>query len=406
MKTRLMNRNRYRGANSRWSKQVNRSHVLNLLLRQGPLSRQTIAEITGLTTGAISMITRELLEEGVIREKTREQTSSSIVGRRPIELDIVAHYRYAIGVEIAARRLIYIVSDLKGSRVASREVQRPTTQSPDETLQAVSGGLGELLSAEGLGWDAIVGVGVGIPGRVDAKNGIVINSVNLNWNEVTVADALGSVLGVPIVVDNNVRCMAMGESLLGTGKDDLVVLLVYVGEGIGGAIVINQSLFRGHGSVAGELGHTMVDPNGPRCRCGSVGCLEMFASNRAIVELSRKLFQSTSETLLRQMVESEDEITIQHVVDAGIAGDCGVQEIMAAAGRYLGIGILNSINLLSPSLIVITGEIVRAGDLFCEVVEGVVQGKNFPIPRLEFLNHDPCLAAFGSSVMALQSFFY
>ena len=224
----------------------------------------------------------------------------------------------------------------------------------------------------------IVGVGIGVPGAVDPTRGIVFLAPNLGWRHVPVRDLFLQRLDLPVVVDNDANCAALGEWWAGAGRGSRLMVGVTLGTGIGGAIIRKGRVFRGVSGAAGEVGHVTVQMGGRRCSCGNHGCLEAYASGTAIAARARERLTEGAVSTLTELTEGEpDRVTAALVTRAAASGDALCQEVLAEAARYLGAGLAGLVNLLNPDRIVLAGGVVQAGDLLLAPVRAEVRQRAF-----------------------------
>ncbi|HZA19680.1 MAG TPA: ROK family glucokinase [Actinomycetota bacterium] len=239
-------------------------------------------------------------------------------------------------------------------------VERPTD--PSAGTKSILTAVEELLQRSDA-VDAEVGsVGIGAAGFIDARSGSVTFAPNLVYDDPHVAAAVHAQVGLPVVVDNDANAAAWGERAFGTavGSDNVVMLTL--GTGIGSGIIVDGRLVRGHTGAGAELGHTVVNPDGPLCNCGLRGCLEQFASGQAIARMGMQAAQEDPDSSIIAFSGSLDGITAEHVAKAARQLDEPARAVMREAGRYLGIGMSNVANLFDPEIIVLTGGVLRAGE--------------------------------------------
>ena len=239
-------------------------------------------------------------------------------------------------------------------------VERPTD--PSAGTKSILTAVEELLQRSDE-VDAEVGsVGIGAAGFIDARSGSVTFAPNLVYDDPHVAAAVHAQVGLPVVVDNDANAAAWGERAFGTavGSDNVVMLTL--GTGIGSGIIVDGRLVRGHTGAGAELGHTVVNPDGPLCNCGLRGCLEQFASGQAIARRGMQAAQEDPDSSIIAFSGSLDGITAEHVAKAARQLDEPARAVMREAGRYLGIGMSNVANLFDPEIIVLTGGVLRAGE--------------------------------------------
>lgn len=209
----------------------------------------------------------------------------------------------------------------------------------------------------------LAAVGFGIPGILELPAGIVRRSPNLpGWEGFDVRAALSQQLGIPFSIDNDANAAVYGEAWLGAGRDYRHVLMLTLGTGVGGGVMVDGRMLHGANGYAGEVGHTMVDPRGPRCKCGSDGCLEQFASGAAIARMAAPYYGT---------------VTAKDVARAAERGEVEALAVYRQVGHYLGIACANFANLLNPQCIVLGGAAAQAFDFFIESMRMTMQQRTF-----------------------------
>ncbi|MCP2324524.1 putative NBD/HSP70 family sugar kinase [Hamadaea flava] len=316
---------------------VNRTAILALVGRHGPISRADIARRLGLSPPTVTAVTRSFIEAGVLH-KVDDDASR---GGRPGELLAVAgSAASAIGVKVAAGQVTGVHADLDGTVL-------DTFSAPIDALKANPfDALAELLTPLIPKNDppAFLGVGVGIPGFVDIGTGLVQAQL-LGWKRMPLADYLSQLVGVPVLVDNDVNTLAAYEHLYGLGRPYEDFLTVTLGRGVGAAVFSGGDLRRGGHGAAGELGHLPVDPeNGLPCHCGRRGCLETYLSDDALVKQAGQADVQTPEDLKKK----------------ADAGDANAKRVYAEAGKRLGLAVAGLSVVLDPQAILVSGEGSRA----------------------------------------------
>jgi len=292
--------------------------------------------------------------------------------------------RVAVGVDLGGTNLTGLLVSDRGT-VAGRELRAtPAALGAEAVLGAVldvaSGLAGQ---ARELGHE-IAGVGLGIPGPVDADRGVCLFSPNLGWRDLDVISRFREVFNVPVRIDNDVRAATLGEAWLGAGHPYRTFVCLTVGTGIGSGLVLDGRLWRGPGYSAGELGHIPVvdGPDAPPCGCGRRGCLEAVASGTAIGREGRRAASRGEPTSLARL--PAEDITARVVAEHARAGDATAARVLRRAAVYLGLGIATAVNLLNPEAVIVGGRVSRSWDLIQPEVTRVVSEKGFP-PNLLFL---------------------
>ena len=209
----------------------------------------------------------------------------------------------------------------------------------------------------------IIGVGVGAPGPLDTKSGVVLLTPNLGWVNLPLRQIIHDRLGLPAALDNDANCAVLGEWWVGAARGTRHAIGLTIGTGIGGGLIFDGKLYHGAADVAGEIGHTTIDTEGRRCKCGNYGCLEAYASGPNIALRAVEELEAGAESRLRTMVEGRlDRITAQTVYEAAQQGDELALEVVNDTARFLGIGVANLLNVFNPEVVVVCGGVTLAGD--------------------------------------------
>lgn len=273
-----------------------------------------------------------------------------------------------------------LFSEDGGDPLAVMTRRTPASEGPEGVVAAGVQLLEEVRDegvAEGVDPKRIVGAGVGVPGTVEPGRGIVSLAPNLGWRDVPVRDLLQDRLGLPVVVDNDANCAALGEWWVGAGRGSRLMIAATLGTGIGGGIVEEGRVLRGVIGAAGEIGHMTIEVDGRPCQCGSRGCLEAYASGTGIGVRAREALREGGESAMREMVDSEEEVTAAVVAKAASEGDALGQRILRETARYLAAGLASLINILNPDRIVLAGGVVKTGGLLLDPVREEVRRRAF-----------------------------
>jgi glucokinase len=220
----------------------------------------------------------------------------------------------------------------------------------------------------------VIATSIMVPGAVDSDKAVVLQAPNLpSLVNFGLKAALEERLGWPVFLENDANAAAVGEMWLGAARNCRNVMSVTLGTGVGGGLILDGKLWRGSHGSAGEIGHTTVDPfSGLKCKCGNIGCLELFASATAIVRMTRENLSQFPDSILKN-----EELSAKRVYDAGRAGDELALAVFKRFGMYLGIGLSNLINLIDPQIIVITGGAANGWDLFAGEMYRQVEERAF-----------------------------
>lgn len=328
------------------SKEPGHGRVLEHIVEQQTTTRRALSKATGLTQPTITRIVHDLMENGLVREGEKLDTVG--VGRRPSEIELVPDAALALGIHISASSIELGLVGINGELCGSNEFAiRPGE--PESMVAQVLESYEALLSERKIDSSRVLGAGVGMAGVVDRKGGRNRFAFNLAWRDVPVRQLLSSALGHPVVVESNARAMALAERRFGVGRNGIRnFLFLLVSSGVGAAVILNGRLHRGTG-IAGEIGHTSVDPKGPRCACGGRGCLEMYVSD-----------PRTLERVNAQMGASQQDVETPKRV-AGLAPlieESGeLAETIAQTGSMLGGALAHAVDLLDLDAIVVEGQL-------------------------------------------------
>jgi len=276
--------------------------------------------------------------------------------------------RLIVGVDVGGTKIAAAGVDGQGN-IRGR-VHSPTdVSSPEMTVRSIAEAIEAAIAASGTSRSGIAAIGLGIPGKVDPERGVGILSVNLGWRNVPVKALLEEDLGIPCFMENDVKVAALGESRYGAGKGLRNMAYLTIGTGIGAGVIIEGKIYRGSTGMAGEIGHTIIERNGPRCKCGTRGCLEAVAAGPAIAALAISAIEAGSETSLRETAEANKGlVNAEMVCQAAIQGDSVAREIFEEIGTYIGLGVHMLIMLYDSELVVLGGGVTEAGDLLLNPV--------------------------------------
>lgn len=223
----------------------------------------------------------------------------------------------------------------------------------------------------------VAGVGVGAPGPLDRTRGVVLETPNLAWREVPLAEMVERGIGLPVVLDNDANCFALGEWWLGAGRGADRLVGLTLGTGIGGGIVLDGEVYRGASDAAAEVGHMSVDYAGRSCACGSRGCVEAYASGSAIAARAAEGIAGGADSTLAAVADDPVGITAEAVCQAAAAGDRHAVLLLDETARILGVAIANLIHLFNPDVIVIGGGVATAGELLFTPLRAEVKRRAF-----------------------------
>lgn len=389
-------------------KAANTARVADLVRTDGPLPRSVLAAQSGLDNKTITNIVHDLMARRVVRGTGLSESSG---GRRPQLLDLDTGYLFAAGIDLGATHVSAILVDLKG-RIVSREWLGIR---PDALREEIVGAARRFCAAFKQELSAkrgrLMGIGFVSPGLIDRKRGVCVLSSNLpNWRNVPIRDMLEEEFRVPVWVDESARVLVSAEKWFGLGRrfDDFAC--VNLGPGVGLGIMSNGRVYRGANEGAGEIGHMVVEVDGPPCPCGNRGCLEAVASGLAIASQARRAVEGGAHTILGQMAQGDLEAMDAAVVaQAARQGDALASQIYRRAGEHLGVAIAGVINLFDPGVIILEGGLTKAGELLLGPL--VRSAREHALPSLserlqiEVSPLGDDASALGASVLVLRQIF-
>jgi glucokinase len=254
-----------------------------------------------------------------------------------------------------------------------------------EGLQAVIGRIfatvDRLLSQANVDPAGLDSIAVAAAGAIDASKGLVTSSPNLpGWLDVPLRDMVKERYRVDSCLLNDASAAALAEHCLGAGRGVANLVYITVSTGIGGGIIVNNELYSGTSGCAGEIGHMTIDANGPECSCGNIGCLEVFASGKAVAaEAKRRIRQGESSRLTDIVSADLEDITAEKVALAAQGGDQLALEVISRAASYLGVGLVNLVNIFNPEVIIVGGGLSKMGELLLKPARQVVRQRAFPL---------------------------
>lgn len=352
-------------------KKVNRSVLLNILRDHGAMSRKDIAALSGLSPGAITIIATEMLNEGILKEAGLEDRNGK-AGRKKILLKIEKAHKFILGINIEKDMTTIAISDLNLSILSSKELVTNTKSLHNGFLEEIVENIKDVLWKLDISKGNILGIGVGIVGKVDPVTGKSLEAYGIWDKEVDLSGFLTKSLKLPVVVDNNVRALALAEINCSKRKNIDDFVFIKHGPGIGAAIVINKKLIYGSENQAGEIGHIIVNSDGPQCSCGQKGCLEAVVSTRRMKKTVQMAFDKATTPILYRLCNGEKaKINTSLVFSAYEDGDPYIQKIIDNNIKYMATGIINLMKTLDPQRIIFFGELFKHESLMKELINQI-----------------------------------
>ena len=358
-------------ARSSTIRDINRQIILNHIREKSSISRAEISRITDLQRSTVSLIVEELKNGGLIEEIEGESSG----GRPPHLLSLKTSHAVAVGIDFGKESTIVATSDLAGWVLEQEEF--PTDRDFDKTIERIIKSVKYFIHKNG---GSIEGIGVSIPALVEPQSGKVLVVQHLNWHNPPFAERLRIATGLPVKIDNDANAVALAELWFGRPEITQVrdFILVLIEEGIGTGIVFDGQIYRGKGGIAGEFGHMTIGSDAPiACAAGKYDCWEAFASERSAVARYIKLLNNKNSA-------NANQISFTELVNLALDGDEKARTALKQTAHYIGVGIANLFQGLSPEVAIVTGIIVRAWSLIEEDIKSGAESANcqgYPVAR-------------------------
>ncbi|HTM17742.1 MAG TPA: ROK family protein [Terracidiphilus sp.] len=369
-------------ASNRTPRHINRNLIFNQIRTRQPISRADLARTSGLQRSTVSLIVEELLRErwiveGLIGDAPR--------GRKPTGL-VINNKRTVLAVDVHPSQTRLAVADLSGRITTQKQLQLPSD--PKKVIRSIVSAIRNIISEHA---DcSFEGIGLTVPGRFSHQLKKTVFAPNVGWPIAEIKSRVEEATGLPVVADNVANACVLSEVWFGNTDETHDIVLVNVSEGIGTGIFINGGLVRGAGEMAGEFGHVQIDPEGIPCGCGSRGCWETLASNRAGLRYYKEI---TGESLA----------SIDGLLDLLEQDNASASEAITRMCRALGRGLHMIVTTLAPSEIVLVGEFTRAWSRVYSIVWDEL--RKFPLGALPTLRMatEPDTARLRSGVALVMS---
>ena len=347
--------------NSGLMRSINRSLIIESIMQQGFISRSEIESSLGLALPTVIRIVDDLLAEGLVMEIGKGDSSG---GRKPVLLQINPNAMYFIGVSIQ-RKLKVVLANAVGTVLDRYEVVGKYDNMAEDILKQILDGIAYIIRHSGVDEAKIASIGIGTPGTLFKHGNRIEDCPFKNWAEFdTNIWKYSGRFKAPVEFENVAKLGALGELRFGYGKSEKNFIYVFADYGIGAGIVADGKLFTGTQGVAGEFGHTIVHEGGEKCYCGNNGCLEMYSATPAIVGKMKSLAAKEEAHIAAD--EAMDFPTIMSLLESG---NSTAAAVIKKAGKMLGIGLGNLINLINPSMVVIGGELAESCPLYLDTAK-------------------------------------
>lgn len=350
------------------------ARLLAQLRDEGALSKAQLADRLEVSRTTVAAEVARLVELGLAQEVG---PAASRGGRRSTLIDLAEDIRF-VGISIGATGMSVGVTDGRLTVLTTRHQACDIRQGPEVVLAAALELVREVLDE--LGVDQPMGAGVGVPGPVDFHRGVSVSPpIMPGWDGYPVRDAVSRELGCPVVLDNDVNVLAVGEQHAGVAKGARDFLFVKIGTGIGCGIVIDGELYRGVDGCAGDIGHIRVEDFGPTCACGNTGCLEAFSGGAALARDATAAARAGRSPALAALLDEKGELSAADVGLAVAQGDAQAVQLIRDSGRHVGQVLAGLVSFFNPGLIVIGGRVTGLGHALLAEIRGVTYRRSLPL---------------------------
>lgn len=399
---------KYAKSDQSFLRNFNTQKILNIFREQGPMSRIDIAAISYLDKKTITNLMNELLEQKKVMVQSKKKQGQ---GRPKEIISLNGHFSRSIGLDVSTTYIAGIILDFSGKVLCRHYTEIKSIFEADDLLRYCDQVIQQLLAESGMSLDDIDHIGLSLPGYLDNESGLTVLSENLpSWHNVTVKEMFAEKYQKNIYIDDCSRLMALAELWYGKERECESFIVFDIGYGIGCGIVINSEIFAGGNGKSGEVGHTIVKPDGPKCTCGRRGCIESLASGWALLKQGEAIVRKNPESILAEIVKKKGgHISIQDLVLASKQGDEGVIKLLKAAGKYISISIANSVSFFNPSKIILGGNLIQENEILIESIF-----KNAKIQTLPDLYADAVIvksdlgvyaSALGAATMCMRQYY-
>ena len=275
--------------------------------------------------------------------------------------------KYVVGVDLGGTKIYTALVDLEGNIVKEKTVETLAHEGEQAVKERIIDTINYVI--DGTDKNLIKSIGIGSPGPLDVKNGVILESANLPFKNFEIVKSIKETYDLPTYLDNDANVATLGEFMFGAGKGTENMIFITASTGIGGGAVLNGKLFRGATGNALEVGHMTVSTEGPRCGCGNVGCAEALGSGTAIGKRAKEAVLSNVKTSLKNY----DNVTSKEVFKEAANGDRVAKKILNTSLTYLGIAVANTITNFDPEKVIVGGGVVNGGDIVIDTIKNVVE---------------------------------
>lgn len=341
-----------------------RDQNLALLLRKiwagHETTRATLARQTGLSRSSVSSLVDHLIDMRLVEERGE---GISTGGRKPTILRFNYQSKFILGLDIGASHLGAIIIDLNGQVISWRQEPAPVRLQPAQSLHQLNRLIQEILDESITNRDQLLGVGIAVPSPISPQNPQYLSPTFMpTWRDINLIESISIPDNIPLLIDNDANVGALAEVWWGAGQGCNQLAFIKLGTGVGAGFIIDGKVFRGHGGSAGELGHMVIDPEGPTCVCGLQGCLVTFVGSQPILKHAQKL--------------GLEHQKITELLSALKEGDPIARDVISSVAKSLGLAVAGLMNMMNPERVILGGDLALAGDSLLHPLRECVQTRS------------------------------
>lgn len=380
-------------------RRVNRSAVLRPLFFGDPINRVSLARLTGLSSGSITNVTADLLEEGLILEVGQEESDG---GRPSVLLQVNPEFAAIVGVDIGETGIKVEGFDLQMRVIGTADVRlHPQHHDASTVVDQIAGAIEQLQAQFAREGRRLLGIGVAAPGVVERAGVVRVHAPNIGWRGVELESIIRGRVGVPVYVENGAKSLGQAEMWLGAGRGAKHAIVTLWGTGVGAAIFVDGSLYRGARSSAGEWGHAAIVAGGAGCRCGARGCLEAYIGGGPLLERWR-----SADPEAPAPSDPDSEEWVAQLLEAAKTRSAAA-EVLDQTATYFGVAAANLANLFNPELLIVGGWLgLTLGPTLLPKIRDVVaeQALDYPGSKfdVELGQLGPDAVALGASTLVIE----
>jgi predicted NBD/HSP70 family sugar kinase len=355
-------------------REINRSIILNALRDRAPISRAKLATATGLNKGTVSSLIKDLLDAQFVHEIGLGKNAGG--GRPAIMLELNPRAGCILGVEVSPDFISGILTDFAAKILWRCQEPLGNLARQEDILKHVVAIIRDMLTHAEHDGRRVLGLGLGVPGLQNPQSSGSRYAPYLSWRDGSLQSALERELGFPVHVDNEANLAVTGETYWGVARGYRNVLYLSAGQVLAVAVVLNNRVLSSTPDLGGDVGHMTIDVNGPECHCGNRGCWETFATESAVIRRVRgAIAAGQTSSLVETTCGNPDALRVPLVVQAARAGDPVAVDVLRETGRYLGIGLVNLINVFNPEMIVLGGRLSAVSDFLLPEINREIESR-------------------------------